>query len=565
MNPVLQHPTLPRPTFRLVPRVVPAFTLREVGYGYRPGGSLGLSILAHYLVVLVVLFLGRHAFVERAVLVKPQLDSSPSVNILVLPTLGGGTEGSGQEGGGQGTAGKVSSGLRARSQRGFAYPGSQPMVSNPPKATPGIQTILQPSLENLPRLRRLLELPNIVQPALPVAETIHGEPVLAVKPEQVLPPPQSQKPVAPPKITLPLARNTSLASLIESQPQLPHKAVPDPVEASEISAAGSTHAGLLVLNAVAPPPEITGTIPKAESRSLFAVSPAEATIIADPGAGTKSGGSPSMTAGTGGRNDITSGDALAEQASGGNKMNQGMGRSGTGNGGLYGSDRGRGLDSVSNSVGSGRGSGSGPGLGTRTSTGAGSGTGAGSAPGTGGFPGITIQGGRYGNSGNMLAKSDSHSQTSYTMTVVSTAGSGGGLPDLGVFRNEKVYTVYLDMRTNADDRTTPSWTLQYAVLRPAATSGRIQGTPTPPYAMLKEVPQFAPELLHKYARPLIVASAILNTGGKLENVSVKQSSENQLLEPLVEALKEWVFEPAKINGQPVALKILLGIRLPLPH
>jgi len=151
------------------------------------------------------------------------------------------------------------------------------------------------------------------------------------------------------------------------------------------------------------------------------------------------------------------------------------------------------------------------------------------------------------------------------MTIESTPGSGG-LPDFGIFRNEKVYTVYLDMRSDADDYTTPSWTLEYAVLQPAASPGdtpaRITGTPTPPYAVLKEVPQFAPDLVNRMAHPIIVASAILDTGGKLEDVSVKQSSEDSLIGPLVEALKNWVFEPAKINGQPVALKVLLGIRLP---
>jgi len=48
------------------------------------------------------------------------------------------------------------------------------------------------------------------------------------------------------------------------------------------------------------------------------------------------------------------------------------------------------------------------------------------------------------------------------MTFTSTASSGGGLPDFGVFQNQKVYTVYLDMRASDDDPA-PSWTLQYAV------------------------------------------------------------------------------------------------------
>ena len=129
-----------------------------------------------------------------------------------------------------------------------------------------------------------------------------------------------------------------------------------------------------------------------------------------------------------------------------------------------------------------------------------------------------LQGGRYGNTGNMQAKVEPRRQISYNMNIVSTTSSGGGLPELGVFQNEKVYTVYLDMRANDEDPT-PSWTPQYAVLQPAAgdpgvPSGRIQGTPTPPYAMLKVVPEFTPELVRKCARRLIVASATMDVSGK---------------------------------------------------
>jgi hypothetical protein len=121
------------------------------------------------------------------------------------------------------------------------------------------------------------------------------------------------------------------------------------------------------------------------------------------------------------------------------------------------------------------------------------------------------------------------------------------------------------MRANDEDPA-PSWTLQYAVLQPAAgdpggSAGRIQGTPTPPYAMLKEVPELTPELARKCRHELIVASAIIDVSGKVEQVSVRRSPENQLVGPLVEALEHWIFEPAQIDGRPVALKILLGIRL----
>jgi hypothetical protein len=61
------------------------------------------------------------------------------------------------------------------------------------------------------------------------------------------------------------------------------------------------------------------------------------------------------------------------------------------------------------------------------------------------------------------------------------------------------------------------------------------------------------------------ASAILQSDGNLEQITVRQGPEHQLAEPLIEALQHWLFEPAKIDGKPVALKILLGILLAASH
>lgn len=535
----------------------------EVPCGYKRGWSLLSSFTLQVCTVAIFLLFARYTVLQHVITIRPQLEALPlpSSSIVYLPVLGGGTEGTGALGGGSGSAEAPSSGVRAQSRRGFAYPGPQPMISNPPRASLGIQTIQQPSLENLPSSRRFVELPNIVQQ--PPAEIAHEKPLL-VKPEELAHNSQPQKPIAPPKISMPAAPKGKIAGLIESKSQLPHKAVPDAVDASQAPTISDKKGGLLVLNAVPPAPDISGKIPRAEERSLFAVSPAEATIIADPSAGTKSGGAASMPAGSGGPTEIRSGDALAEIASGGNTTKTEAAGSGTGTGGHYGNDRGRGLNSSADAAGTGRGSGASSGLGTGATPGGGSGKGGGSAPGAGGFSGITIQGGQYGNTGNPLVKPHSPRQTSYNMTIVSTAGSGGGLPDFGVFRNEKVYTVYLDMRSSDDDPA-PAWTLQYSVLPSAPKSGDHpapnSSTPTPPYATLKTVPQLTPDVIRQYARRSIVVSGILDAQGKLQDLSVKQPVENQFIRPIVEALQDWLFEPAKIEGQPVALKVLLGIRL----
>jgi hypothetical protein len=557
-----------------------SFTLsyREVKCGYRPTQSFGLSIIFHQLGLLAILFLPAHlAFMRVPPATNSVLVAERQATTLYLPTLGGGSEGSGGVGGGSGQQGNVSSGLRARSHRGFAYPGPQPMVSNPPGATIGIQTILQPSLENLPLLKRYLPLPNIVKPA-EAADPEPAKTVLSVKAGRLAIHPAADRPIDAPKITLP-AGVTSIPNLATSSPVLPQKSetkpsAPDPPEVSEVLTTGlRAEKGLLVMNAVPPPPDLSAPIPRAQARGLFAVSPAEATVIADPAAGAKAGESTSSDAGSGNPSDISKGDALAETASGGSGGDHTPAASGNGSGGHYGTGHGSGLNGASGGSGGGRGELSGSGVGTGSGTSLGSGTGAGRAPGAGGFPGMTIQGGRYGNSdtGNLHPSLAPRGQTSYGMTIVSTASSGGGLPDIGVFQNEKVYTVYLDMRANDEDNA-PSWTLQYAVLQPQSIvpgtnghSGRIQRVPTPPYAMLKEIPEFTPELRRKYAHRVIVASAIMNTEGKLEQVSIPQSSDNELAGPLAAALGNWMFQPAQVDGQPVSLKVLLGIRFSVPR
>jgi hypothetical protein len=558
----------------------PPLSFREIGYGYSTGRSLGYSALLHQLVLLLVLLWGHFAFL-RTVEARPRRFDNvvPIDKVFYLPTLGGGSEGAGKAGGGSGSEPEVSQGVRARGRRGFAYPGPQPVVSDPPRAVLGIQTILQPALNNPPLLRRFIPLPNIERPA-EVAVADAPKPVMKILAGEMSLRRPVEKPIPAPKITLPIAAASQPPALDASQPVVPRllpakPPVPGPAEISEVPVDHRGQTALLVLNAIPPPPEVPKDIPRVEARSLFAVAPGDVTVIADPGAGSKGGAQPTMATGVGSPTDVPTGDALAEAPAGGSSNNSSG--SGTGTGGRYGNAKGSGLNPAGEGVTTGRGTAPGAGTGSGASTAGsgpsttlGSGKGGGSAAGSGGFPGISISGGRYGN-GNSNAPAGlnpsitPHRQTSYAMTITSTASSGGGLPDFGVFENEKVYTVYLDMRTDDDDAApTPSWTLQYAVLQPPAgdPADHIRGTPTPPYATLKQVPEFSAEIRAKCTHHMIVASAVLNAAGHLEQLSMKQTPDPQVTGPLLEALKNWTFQPAQIDGKPVALKILLGIRLP---
>ena len=151
------------------------------------------------------------------------------------------------------------------------------------------------------------------------------------------------------------------------------------------------------------------------------------------------------------------------------------------------------------------------------------------------------------------------------MTITSTADSGGGLPDLGVFAHEKVYTVYLDVKTTPTSHAA-SWTLQYARFAPSATEVRmpeIQITKvlTPPFPLTKEIPKLNSELIRTYLRYVIVVYAVMDERGQLQRMSVKQSPDARLNGPILNALSQWAFQPAQLNGQAVPLKVLIGIPL----
>jgi hypothetical protein len=423
----------------------------------------------------------------------------------------------------------------------------------------GIQTILRPNLKNAPMLRQTFALPNMAiapppEPAKPVMKVKSGR--VAIK--------QVANALRAPKLKLETSNTSTMPELASAQPVMPQgpppKPVPAPARTSEVPASTRAKQGLLVLNAIPPPPDTLAKVPMGEARSLFAVAPGDSTIIADPAAGTKGGGS-SKASGNGLPSDNPTGDAIADVASGGGTA-FGHGGEGTGSGSKYGSGRGTGVNAISEGSGTGRGTTAGAGTGSNSGTALGSGGGAGNSPGSGGFPGISVRGGNYGNgSASIHTNVITRRQTSYAMTITSTASSGGGLPDFGVFHNQKVYTVYLDMRASDDD-SAPSWTLQYAVLQPTDPNAiRIGGVPTPPYAILKQIPELTPELAASCARKLIVIAGVLNTDGKLEHLSVKKTPDARINTLVTEALENWTFQASQIEGNTVPLKIMLGIRL----
>ena len=456
--------------------------------------------------------------------------------VIYLPNLGGGSEGKGQSESGPGAPHKEPSVAPAQSTKGLSYPGAQHILSDSPKPTNRFQTILQPALKNPAVLPPPVPLPNIVQMAEGRPNPL-VEPVKAPKPQEPHPasPPRVQPgakatapalpshklptrtPTEPPKPSLPTSAPQNHPLPPESKPPEPAAKTAEklkypsrPEQHAPLPTRGPDPQNLLALSPLPAPIEHSVKVPSGEARGRFAISPKPNLTSSETGPGSKLDGIPSSAGGIGSQTRVRPGNAAAVSAAG---------------------------------------------------VGAGSGA----------FPGITIQGGRLekGTAGKPASHTGSPvpPQTSYGLTIVSTANSGGGLADFGVFSHEQVYTVYLDMRQTLEEPA-PSWTLQYAVLREAASqegaaksSSPSQEGLVPPFPVAKELPQLPVDLVRRYLHRLIVVFAIIDSKGKLEQLSVKQSPDIQLKKPLFEALSKWVFRPAELNGEPVSVKVLLGIPL----
>jgi len=334
---------------------------------------------------------------------------------------------------------------------------------------------------------------------------------------------------------------------------------------------GKAKEPLLSLSPMPLPNAPDAKVPNGEALGKFAIAPG-GTLNPNSITPGKASGSPSTTPGTGQENAKAPNAAGSEVASNSGSAN-GKGTSGPGGPGHATVATGSGTSGVgpgsgntggsgAGGMGNGKGRGAaGEGAGSAGRQGAGSGAGGGSGSGTGSFPGITIQG---GENDQASAKSKPPftiaPQTSYGMTIVSTASSGGGLEDFGVFQNERIFTVYLPVKPSPE-LADPTWTMQYAVVKDGSISDPSSQQVVPPSIATSEWPQLPPALEKRYAHHQIVIYAIVEKDGKVSQVSVKRTPDPRVSDPIAAVLKRWLFHPAQVNNQPVPVKILLGIPL----
>ncbi len=442
------------------------------------------------------------------------------------------------------------------------YTGPQVIISNPPDANNVVQTVRRPDIPDPPKL----DFPVRLQPmvVLPPPRILTKTPPRLQK---QAPQPAAPEPIVPMVATVENPALPVLASQavrVEAAPAPPKKEervelAPNDVPPSRATDPNSTaKKAVVVVNAVPVPPDSRIAVPDAENAGSFAVMPRHVESSLASGAPV-AGNTPN-----GSTNSAGHGSAAGTSTGGGPDPNAiGSGQtsgSGTGPGTSASPGSGTGTGTQFDS-GTGNGTGSGPGAGSDPAgrgngSGAGIGTGPGKAPGAGsgptgnsGVPGLTIIGGSAGRGGSRLGAMP-QPRTGYGITIISGGSSGGASRDVGIFsRNETVYTVYISM---ADAGGGPSWSMQYA----SASAGSV-GILAPAVAQKKVPAIMAQSEGVAPSSPVQIAGMIDETGKPQSLRSIRGADAASAA--AIRALEQWHFEPAQLEGKPVALKVLIGV------
>jgi protein TonB len=71
----------------------------------------------------------------------------------------------------------------------------------------------------------------------------------------------------------------------------------------------------------------------------------------------------------------------------------------------------------------------------------------------------------------------------------------------------------------------------------------------------------SPRVDAEYAGQTVRLEFLVDAAGKTSEISVKSSPDIALSDSLVDAVKQWEFVPAKVNGVPVATKVVLPVEI----
>jgi TonB family protein len=86
----------------------------------------------------------------------------------------------------------------------------------------------------------------------------------------------------------------------------------------------------------------------------------------------------------------------------------------------------------------------------------------------------------------------------------------------------------------------------------------------PPKALFQPSPNYSSRLRHEKVEGRVVLSFIVDSSGTVTDLAVVRATEPRLVNPTLDAVKQWKFLPARKEGAPVSCRVIQGVTFSIP-
>jgi TonB family protein len=131
-----------------------------------------------------------------------------------------------------------------------------------------------------------------------------------------------------------------------------------------------------------------------------------------------------------------------------------------------------------------------------------------------------------------------------------------GAPPEKIFESHRVYSMNVNMPNL--NSVTGSWVIHFVELHQAGVAN-LPGEVSAPSPLRKVDPKYPTDMIKEHVEGEVILYGVIRPDGSVDSIQVVRKLDPQLDANSVSAFKQWKFEPATKNGQPVALEAIIHI------
>jgi TonB family protein len=131
-----------------------------------------------------------------------------------------------------------------------------------------------------------------------------------------------------------------------------------------------------------------------------------------------------------------------------------------------------------------------------------------------------------------------------------------GAPPEKIFESHRVYAMNVNMPNL--NSVTGSWIIHFSELHLVGIAS-LPGEVSPPAPTRKIDPKYPQDMVKEHVEGEVILYGVIRPDGSVDSIQVVHKLDPQLDANSVAAFKQWRFEPATKNGQPVALEAIVHI------